>query len=227
MAAKSFLTVIGLQSTNEQQNMAAHRSWQCHCVYWEMISENPDRVFSQFTVFSAEVSSDGGPSVVQMLRYMRTIEYSLQYIYYTVYIRVCVLISKNTLTVSHVKKLIWHEAGILVAVGQNLTFYLRLYSLCLYLLPAVFQLERRLCGGHLFLKDFSHFLSIEKSSSRNAVLFCPSPAERLRRWFVLRLEATSVCFSCYLWRSNQTFAFEGHIENRIVLALVNWEFDAG
>lgn len=119
----------------------------------------------------------------------------------------------------------------ILAVGQNLTFYLCLYSLCLYLLPAVPQLETRLNGGHLLLKDFSHFLSREKSSSLNAVLLVsPSPAERLGAGLcvVLRLEATSVCFCCSLWPSIQTFAFEGHIENRnfstfYVFVSILWE----
>lgn len=161
--------------------MAAHRSWECHSVYWEMISVLPDRITLQSLHLRSPVMEDD-----QSLKWL-SIQEELKL--YSIYESLCVNVKQCCDGESCEKAHLTHGRYCILEVGENLTFYLRLYSLCLYLLPAVPQLERRLNGGHLYLKDFSHFLSIEKSSSRNALLlFSPSPAERLGGWFVYCVE---------------------------------------
>lgn len=185
----------------EWKNVMALGSSEWHSVYWEMISELPDRI-TLYSLFKLVMEDD------QMRECLARRNKAIDYIR-------CIYkcLSNNAVTVSHVKKLIWHEAGFLVAVGQGLTFYLHLYSLCVYLLPAVPQLEKRLDRGHLALKDFSHFHSIEKSSSPNAVLFFwPSPAERLQALVCAGVRGyvcVCVCSLIICDTQSQTFAFEG------------------
>lgn len=170
---------------NERQNMAAHRSWECHSVYWEMISELPDRITLQSLQPRSPVMEDH--------QSWKCLALQEELKLYCIWESACVcqtipwewVMWKSSFDTRQAFLLRWDRIGYFTCI-------------CTACDCASAGKETRVDRDHHFLKDFSH----EKSSSWNTVLlFSPSPAERLGCWFVLRLEAMCVCFSYYLWRS--------------------------